>query len=480
MMSPSSFRLHACGWTLVAAVVSAAHGQPPATDLNRVFNDPTVSNPAADHLVVLVHGAASTPGAWAEDMAVDISNTFEALPDQWDVWEYDWQQDAATPIPPNQRALVSAKGHGQHLAGEILDGNYDYVHLVGHSLGGRVIQSASQVLAEAGGTDVHLTFLDAYTPSPVWVRTYGQDALYAEHYFSNETLVVFTNNAYPNAFNVDISALDTDPNRAIPSSGACNPFSPNFDRVACANANADNHEWPHEWYRQTITNPQPADLGLGYAQSKEGGGTFLGLDPPAPPQFVGTKTTLFPDMGPTVTNVPELDKILGPQLNPAASNPVPSAQDGTVVFDNDSIDLTATAGTPASLTVTIDLTGLDGVNSLEFDFDFFDEGPQDGVLTVFTENQETHQVWQRFALGPEQFSGEIILNTALADQDMLDLTFRLDVAGGAGSFVHIDDIFPGSVVPEPSSWILLSIAMAILAVRAARIHRRFGSRPATS
>ncbi len=362
-------------------------------------------------------------------------------------------------------SLVSAKAHGQHLASEIIDGNYDYVHLVAHSLGGRVIQSASQVLAEAGGTDVHLTFLDAYSPNPVWTRTFGQQALYAEHYFSFEGFVVHTNTAFPHAFNADISALDIDPNRAIASSSVCKPGSDDFDFTACTNAQANNHEWPHEWYRQTITNPQAADLGLGYPQSKEGGGAFLNLDPPAPPQFDGTKMTLFPSTPPLVTNVDELEKTLGAQLNPAASNPVPSAQDGTVDFDNESIDLTATPGTPASLTVTLDVTKLEGLNSLEFNFDFLDEGAQDGVLTVFTEGLETHQIWQRFALDQEQFSGEIFLDSAaLANNNMLDLTFRLDVAGGAGSFVHIDDIYPGLVIPEPSSVSSFGLGMALLFV----------------
>jgi hypothetical protein len=65
---------------------------------------------------------------------------------------------------------------------------YEYIHLIGHSAGAKLINKAAQQLAvdknrqNAKKPFIHLTFLDAYTRDATDDRGYGSLPNYSEHY----------------------------------------------------------------------------------------------------------------------------------------------------------------------------------------------------------------------------------------------------------------------------------------------------------
>ena len=152
----------------------------------------------AQNLVVLVHGCCTNETdvwewrALADQIVGEIIDSNPSL--VWEVVVWDWTQYTPTTEPetdpqnlvkdataayigasdPSEKYGSPAQaGHGQGriLAGAINRNNYNYIHLVGHSSGAKLVHEAAKVIADFNKTKsdaakpfIFQTFLDAYTP----------------------------------------------------------------------------------------------------------------------------------------------------------------------------------------------------------------------------------------------------------------------------------------------------------------------------
>lgn len=227
-------------------------------------------------LVVIVHGWNANADGWVEDLRRDIWSQVDR--EATYVHSFDWRAAANTPVPQLAYQNAAEQG-GVCLANEIRRYNPSHVHLIAHSAGSNVIQSAVESLADsipvADAPTFHLTFLDAYTPYGDAER-YGdagafRDITYAEHYVDVRDLVDLresefdlvaalldtTDSWFGNTVNFNITELDPDLNRFLLESPADYAM-----RV---------HNWPTNQYRESIWQPE---IKFGFPFAVESGTTI--------------------------------------------------------------------------------------------------------------------------------------------------------------------------------------------------------------
>ncbi len=445
----------------------AIHLPPSSTWLTKTPNIPS--------LIVGVHGFDSSPAAWANDLhtRIDdfiISNLEDNPIHQVDFWAYDWSvdvdADATTFIPPKNAEII-AQGHGQFLAHRILEqyagGNgYDHVQFVAHSLGGRVIETASRILKAALGDDapsIHMTFLDAYTPY-LWEGVYGENATYAEHYYTTDSSTgQATRERFPMAYNLDITARE--------------------------NAFFSSHGFPHTFYRDSVTDsPDPGDKGFGWAKAwNSGAGAWPNVN------LQNGRGVALPhhnrDGDPTV----ELHSVHRVDTHRLALNPM-AASIGDSTTDGGVPDLDEVATTATSLTLSTSEGAAAWINMAatvpaEFNYIRFAlqvlEVGDAGTLSVYLNGEWFYDVYLTYMPDDEIDLGRIFLHHPHAgDSDYARtlpggayrLSFRLDNGSDFGASVRVSDINFGLLeLPEPGSIVLLGAAAALLMGR-----RRSGER----
>jgi len=189
-------------------------------------------------LIVVVHGWIEKGGNdWPEDMAAEIAKKVNS--DLWLCGYFGWPEGADR-INPTDAAKFARDTAGPRLADEIMQKFSDvrHIHLIGHSCGCWLINKAAKILAENTTADLHLTFLDAYVPMG-WqqsrlgdIKTDG-GRCWAEHYFTRDYTIGFTEVTLTNAHNVDISALDS---------------------------SIKDHKFPWRWYYATIAGEYPKSI----------------------------------------------------------------------------------------------------------------------------------------------------------------------------------------------------------------------------
>lgn len=427
-----------------------------------------------DNLVVMVHGWNSSSSSWQElgtgNMVATLGNRL--INGDWDVATYDWEENADDPffiLSPSPWVKTNAHVHGVHLAQQIISGYGDTemdgdIHLIAHSLGGRVIDSASRMLREHGWTGtIHLTFLDAYTPDN-WESTFGSEADWADHYY-HRGLAVNTQDDFAYARNVDITDL-------------MSLFS--VDVI-------ESHAFPKLWYHSTIDNPQLylTEDGLipyGFSLSQEA--TYAGWNTPDGMPEVGVTDALTSTVVIRPGQNPQwVQKFLQPQelciinsidpvygtvevvdyaLSMVNGSPPPvqmRGHDGSgtslvganveLLLDDEANALSTSLVEPVWANVELLLD--DEANALSFDFEF----PLDanGVLTVFVNGEPVWSFVEEFALMDDLlFSGLIPLDGILPE-GMHSLGFRLDSLDDSLSSVLISNIQTSLIiaVPEPSA-----------------------------
>jgi pimeloyl-ACP methyl ester carboxylesterase len=322
--------------------------------------------------VVLIHGNQSNPTAWANQMGADI----DAVTGQtWDILPYDWSQEAArnNSIPGNA-GFARAVVHGQYLGAELAIRGYEHIHFLGHSLGGRVLQTANSTLRLAEFFQltppavIHATFLDAYTPNGER-GFYGSLANCADSYF-NRSDYPSTEGGFTAAYSADATPV-----------GPC----PLADCLAQGLGMAgQGHAWPYNWYRQTIPNPQWNHPGFGF--SKEAA-IITKLNWPPPRKVAGKGAVevipIFFDAIPP--REPRYLASLQPQVSPQSSV-------GIVNYANGTTTLTATdSDTPASIVFELDSTAhCTPIQYLKFDYHF--SGTSNALFSVSAWDQ-TSNTW---------------------------------------------------------------------------------------
>jgi len=216
-------------------------------------------------LVIATHGwIEKGENGWPEEMAVAIQNRVDA--NDWLCGYFDWSKGART-LNATSAARYARDIAGPSLAKQILKLNLDvqHIHLIGHSTGCWAISEAAKILAKKSGADIHLTFFDAYV-SVFWdekslgdVKATADANCWAEHYYTRDYTLGWTQYDLTNAHNVDVTAID----QLI-----------------------KDHNFPWQWYYATIAGEYPKEsfcdddeifyrtegIKYGFARSREGGG----------------------------------------------------------------------------------------------------------------------------------------------------------------------------------------------------------------
>jgi pimeloyl-ACP methyl ester carboxylesterase len=173
------------------------------------LNTPTLpeSSPGADRLIVLVHGGGDGPEDWPTAMAEAIAaNLIE--PERWDVWTYDWVEDAEGSVNVTRRG----EDHGRWLGARLAERDYRHLHLIGHSAGAAVLYGVTDTLVDAAGLTVHETYLDPFGGQGLvrWEygeRRYGEGADFADAVLNTLDGVPSTDEPFHNTLSFDVSAL---------------------------------------------------------------------------------------------------------------------------------------------------------------------------------------------------------------------------------------------------------------------------------
>jgi hypothetical protein len=229
----------------------------------------------APNLIVYVHGCCTN-----EEIDKDVTKIrnqlWEAYKGQafvqsgeWEIVVWDWTKCTSDPnvectpkptiwqVPPFKRAAdiayIHALSEGKKLAAAIAHYSYDYVHLIAHSAGAKLIDEAALQIAlnNIDQPFLHITFLDAYTRDDNDKINYGGLPVgyprYVEHYVDRG--LPDTNTCLLNAFNFDISRWKHSPTEILTL----------------------GHHWPIHWYQQSVTSTSPK-FKYGYPLSLEGSG----------------------------------------------------------------------------------------------------------------------------------------------------------------------------------------------------------------
>jgi hypothetical protein len=184
-----------------------------------------------DKAVFVTHGwIDKAQNDWPQTMAGAIRQKTD--PNEWICGFFGWSGGSGV-MSSIQAAQYARDIGGPRLAVAIsrLSATLRHIHLVGHSAGSWVIDSAAKrIVKEHPETSVHLTFLDAYIPQHWDPNQLGDvhsaGGVWAEHYYTRDITYAVTQNDLIHAYNVDITAVD--------------PL------VA-------EHEFPYRWYLATIT-----------------------------------------------------------------------------------------------------------------------------------------------------------------------------------------------------------------------------------
>lgn len=176
----------------------------------------------------------------------------------WEVATYDWRKGAKKLWPPT--AARNARSLGRdHLGPKLASQGYDSLHLIAHSAGCWLIDAIADLLGPSSDIDIHITFLDAYVPTPTddfKPEFLGDSATWAEQYVSKETFpedLPHTDFDLPNCFNIEVTSI------------------------------APTHSGPWEWYLDTVFDPEASGAyGWGFAKTREHSGTHPSFEDYSP------------------------------------------------------------------------------------------------------------------------------------------------------------------------------------------------------
>ncbi len=420
--------------------------------------------------VLITHGYNATASDWIEDMAQAICRRLPATQyystrkadslmsicsgNGWDVWTTDWRTMAfaTSLLPPN--AYVNAGIVGPQIGNLLKNFHYQYYHLIAHSAGSNLIQTATSVLAPFA--TIHETFLDAFDPFALLPASdhrhiseyYGTLATYVDNYVDTRTLLEghldTTDLHLANGYNIDVT----------PAGDGCGALG-----ISC------RHGRPYRFYLKSISentyndpykDVDPVDKTgqMGFALSMEAGNSMNLLkndkdaecrmddsgncSPVAKPTY-GTLYYLPGAIGNTLVDTAvgtvNFAKGVGAKifetLQFAVS--VPPANSITVSGEAPAIAAMPTA-TPAWLVTQVTTTN--STNTLRFNWRFTSGG--EGLLRVFVNENLVSQIDQRFvplaSTQPESvYVGELPAGT-------YRIAFRLDGYGANASGMTLTDV----------------------------------------
>jgi hypothetical protein len=412
-------------WNAYGSVVSAAaflsvladgaNGNQP----EQIVAQPVPSKPSvAKNLLLITHGWE--PGLigpplpqWVSDMADAIEKKVSS---DWYVAPYYWLDKAWTLSP--QQALANAENIGTQLGKEI-GGTFQSVHLIAHSAGSALIQAvADQLESSPNPPLIQMTFLDPFLGLFLEKQgVYGQNADWADCYFTQDWTGGFTGGDLVRAYNVDVDWVD--PNHfTLPYGSAQVAFS--------------THEYSHEFYIDSVTNtdPQWCGTGYGFTLSAEAGGRNNQARHPT-----GNRDNPNVLCGPSGTipspNLPltETEIVLADLANAFNS--------GVSFLVNGGANLTADG--PAWLAVGVPITN--SVNFVQLDAAFIDGNTAEGLLTVYWNTNQLGMVDERTASVGLQTYRFMLPDTVT--NGLYTLSFRLDAFNPVTSSITVTNVATG-------------------------------------
>ncbi|MBI4581739.1 MAG: hypothetical protein HY718_18730 [Planctomycetes bacterium] len=484
--SPAAAVFAVMGLALGAQRLRAA---PPAAPAKPVYPDLPAKTQNATGLIVITHGWNSSPKYWPDGengtgndpekgLKAKIRTQLGADANKWDIVAFDWsniqaggkQFGAATGtafslagnLKLADQARLNGMDIGTRLGMQVNAQGYEKIHFYSHSAGSWLNdRAADRIKALGGNPTVQQTFFDTFMPLKDVNDDLGDTAKFALQYVDAreyDNSKPFTNATLRHAYNLDVTALDPQPDRGF-TSGA--------------------HGWPHEWYRQTTDDPAAAIAhGWGYNRALEKGampnfGDTIGtltaqknkrdaLPPPAPPKSAKQAP---------VTPVPGLK--WRERLQSLDGVSVDAGDDTIFTLSGD----VSGAEPQAWIEATLDV--IEPVNLLHFDYEFETLGlGGQGLRAAYLADELLFHGDERFARtwlsGPD---AEYLLLGDPLTPGTHSLSFRLDPFSddpyySTSSTVTISDVWlTYADVPEPAT-LLLAAATAMVVIRR-RTRRRW-------
>jgi hypothetical protein len=411
---------------------------------------PAAPSPSSqDGLVVVTHGFLFTLSptepvpmpAWVTTLA----NCIQANAPSWSVTALDWSSSASGIYP--EVALTAGNNVGSLYGRQVAQKHWQRVHLIGHSAGGAVIQAIVDQLRSSGSPPViQMTFLDPYLGIFHEERgIYGQNANWADCYFTQDRTGGFTSGNVSHTYNVDVDWAD--PNRQLVPYGS--------SQVAFS-----THEYSHDSYIKSVTNIDPEWCGkdYGFRLSTEGGGEANqgshpignGDNPKVLCGPSGAVSQFTPNLPSTAISV---------SLRNAAHA---VSQFGATVIDDAGVWLSSVSSHltpkddgPGSATngpvwLAVGLTITNTVNFVQFDAGFTDTNSAEGRLTVFWNTNQMGMVDERVALPALRTYRFALPGTVTSG--LFTLSLRLDAFNNTASSATVTNVATGFVgITQPIS-----------------------------
>jgi hypothetical protein len=411
-----------------------------------------------NNLVLVTHGwqpGSKVPPQWVSDLC---SNLQTRVPSDWQVVPYFWVDQAYTPsvldvISLENSVLGNAQNIGTQIGRQIVEQGWQHVHLIAHSAGSALIQSAADAIrSENSSIVIHTTFLDPFLGlDGRGIPWYGSNAGWSDNYYDQDLLTgMFTQGGLPNTYNIDVSWLYTNYTKV--------PYGIIGQYVAYA-----THDWPHDFFNETITNTSPAWCGsnYGFALSEEGrrwSDTASDTEGNVPLVLCGSSGAVPVQTAPMVSfdvvNLAVETASVGATLvgdagfilNSAASVFSPSAKFQPNGSPIQPAITTNSTGTTAWLAASLTITNT--VNFVQFDATFTDTNNAEGLLTVLWDTNQIGTVDERVVSPGLQTYRFFLPNTVT--NCVYVLGFRLDSFDNTSSSIMVTNVATGFVgVTQP-------------------------------
>ncbi len=416
------------------------------------FEIPSHIDGTGRNAVVITHGWNSDIEAWAIDdenktgVADKIceklnSSVFEyssyeddiflrCSTQEWDVFVLDWRSKANLNLSDSTwsyDAYAEAFSIGEHLGNALVAKNYQHLHLIAHSAGSNLIDSAKfKLLYQTPKPTVHMTFFDAYDPFAQdrcngQLSRYGMGADWVDNYVDTRSIVPGiqdkTKLFMPYAYNVDVTAWDTD--------------------------SKDVHGWPYEFYSnytfQNMTYPLGFQLSLennNFPPTNRDAGSACIL-----PEQKSNTTLVCQSIQQVCRMDTDREEIHDLGDSNIAMTSTAHAITGSYQLVKNSRTgvvehLVMNTGSPAWYKMNIETQ--QHVESVEFDYSFLSAPGAEGYLTVTFDNKVVRHIDERLYKSGAHSTGKLYLGEVTPGKH--ELAFRIDPYNDTQSSIKISNV----------------------------------------
>ncbi len=344
-------------------------------------------------LIVITHGwiplwdDPAVDMAWVDEMSNSIVQYLDnnGLGNEWQVFGCKWPSwnNGAHVLTPTA-ALSNGEQYGKKLGDSIVALNgWSQIHFIAHSAGAGLIQKATEeIKATLPTTVIQCTFLDAFDGAFLEkTGVYGNQANWADSYFSRDSTREWTEQPLPHAYNVDVTTLDPQATQKQLSgyTSASDPGAPCYETES-------SHGWPIGFYSNTIAGGPSvyrwSDYnGFGWPLSEECDNWGF-----ATSQYLrgngvsyGTTMVLGPEDGPCTASLYV--------TTPAYSGSAPSfSASSTIQSDTGTLQIFPGSFKPQTdspVWIATVITDTNTLNIVSFDAEFTSAAGADGLLSVY-------------------------------------------------------------------------------------------------